>query len=615
MCGIGGYEGRADHLATEAILSAIAPRGPDARGTLDRGSCQLINTRLAIVDLSPTGAQPMTSSDGRIAVTYNGEIYNIKELRELLARHGLQPRGRCDTELVLLGFMALDTAIFAHLRGMFAVAIHDRRSDRLILARDHLGIKPLYYSTHGRFCFASSATGAARAGNVDTSLSHGPMRDFVTYRYVPTRETFWRGIRSLAPGHFLVREAGRSREEIFWSPPQQAEGGTTDLDEAAEDFGALFSEIVRENLHADVPVAVLLSGGVDSGAVLASAVRAGTRPTTFTYAMVGHDEVISAQATAARFGCEHVVITDPETDYEAALHAAVASMDVPVGDSIIVPTHRLLEAVGRRFKVVLTGEGADEMLGGYAHIRPLIRLGRLARTPLGARLGAHIARRLPASWLRKRIAYDMAIGPEERARIVGLIASADDAGKAVRMATSIFDEKMVPVTVEDSLQRDAQYTEHVHNLVFGELIGHGYSHWLPNQILRKMDQLSMSYGVEARVPFVDPRLVEVVSRISPTRILAGPSDKALLRRAVAADFPQWRAGSKAPFFQPMTTHHLARVSSVARSWLSPRMIRHFGVLEPERTAAALDRLSRGSFLGEKQVTALVCLHMWLDSHS
>lgn len=615
MCGIAGYVGASDPALNDSLISSIASRGPDARGHADRGIVQLLSTRLAIQDLSDAGSQPMTCERGDVAIVYNGELYNYEEILDLLRARHVRMRGHSDTELILRAFLILDTEVFARLRGMFAIAIHDRRDGRLILVRDQLGIKPLYVRREQRFSFASSARALANSSAPSPALNLSAVGEFLRFRHVRSSQTLWMGIDALPPGTMLIRSGNRETSSRYWAPPLDIEPLRCSRDELAEQLSELLDRVVTENLRSDVPLAMLLSGGVDSGTVLEAAVSSGIRPHAFTYAMDAyHDESGAARACAARLGCEFTVVRGQPpsaSHYVRALYDAIATMDVPVGDSILVPTHQLLREVARSHKVALTGEGADELFGGYAHVRPLLRLGRLARVPGIASLLPSMVRMLPIGLLARQIQYDAAMGAEEKAQMLHVARVAKEPSRALDAATSIFNEadlqpELAPLApdVDPALSSDS--------LDLRVLLNHGLRTWLPNQILNKMDQLSMAHGLEARVPFVDPRLVEFVARIPRHHLVRGSSDKAMLRSAAGRRNPAWLAGRKQAFFQASTTSHRANLEGVASEWLSASTLRRFGVLSIPVVRTAVDAMRRGSILGEKRVIAMASLHMWLD---
>ena len=615
MCGIAGFVGDADPAFTSRALETLSTRGPDGGGYLDRGGVHLLHRRLAILDLTPTGAQPMESIDGAIAISYNGELYNYDELRDLVAANGLRPRGTSDTEIILLAFELLDTDLFARMRGMFALAIHDRRDDRLILARDHLGIKPLYFRRSPRFAFASSARLLASMPDASTSVDIDSLRELLHFRYVPTQHTMWREVEPLPPGSFAVWRRSVLSITTFWRPPDPTPEGDRSIEDWSAELDDLMAVIVRQNLRADVPVAALLSGGVDSGYIVTRSVEAGSRPTCFTYAMTGAlDETRSARGVAEAHGCEHVEVVPIESDYESQFHGAITSMDAPVVDSIVVPTDQLLRAVARRFKVVLTGEGADELFAGYAHMRPLTRLSPLRARSALARIASTLLAPIPSGLIGRAVRYPVRLGLEGKRQTRALVQAATSPSRAVQVATSIFAPGDSPLGDPSASRRD-EYTAGVRHLGLDELIRHGYRHWLPNQILNKMDQLSMAHGLEARVPYVDPRLVEFAARIPPSVLYAGMTDKLVLRRAASRVDDRWLTVRKRPFFVPPYDPHLGQVERLADTWLSTDAVRRAGLMSEPHVSRIRERLARREFLGEKQATALIGLLMWLSAHT
>jgi asparagine synthase (glutamine-hydrolysing) len=415
MCGIAGalFDSTQSVTGGEAVrrmVGALGHRGPDGSGLLqlstDDGPVNLDvavgHTRLAIIDLSERGAQPMRDDRAHLTVTYNGEIYNFAELRSELGRRGGQFRSNSDTEVILEGYRAWGDEIVSRLRGMFAFALWDADRRRFLIARDRLGIKPLYYVERpGQFLFASEVRALAASGLVSPTIDSTALDQYLAYQTAATPRTLLRDVRMLEPGRLLSKSAGMpSNSRVYWdfigSADRSARSASPEA--AAERVSHLLDESIRLHLVSDVPVGVFLSGGVDSSALAAFVRRAGVTPRTFTVSFPGTtaDEGAYARQIADAIGAEHTEIELGETELLAMLPDAVASFDHPSGDA--VNTYVVSKAVrSAGIKVALSGLGGDEIFGGYASFSRLSNARTWAsawqRTPAGVRQAAADAMR------------------------------------------------------------------------------------------------------------------------------------------------------------------------------------------------------------------------------
>jgi len=610
VCGIAGFTGSAEPLFLNRMLAVIANRGPD-------GQMQFVNervsfgfSRLSINDLSDNGNQPMFSNDDRLISMMNGEIYNAPELRRELESLGYRFRGSSDAEVVPHGYAEWGTELFGRLRGMFAIAVFDRGANQLTLARDHFGIKPLYYAkTSDGVVFSSSARAVSLHSEVGQGLSEKSIVEFLRFRYVQSGEPLYERVRSLQPGFFLQCGNSEIRLVRYWSRPRYESQSNASFDEQVEQFEAALSTSVRRELLSDVPLGVLLSGGVDSGAVLAAA---GGTPEliAYTFDMGGStSEVRNAEVISRRYGARHVVVNANRDDFVDTFVKAIQCMDLPVGDAIIAPTYQLLGEVRKERKVVLTGEGADELMAGYVHIGPLKLLGSLASMGIPARSLAAVIRCVPWRVLNHFFAYDAVLGRSGKRKVIEIVNHSRRPELALAHATSVFGSDQVEMGTYLS---SALPHSPIDDLSLSSLIDWGFSSWLPNQILNKMDQLSMAHGVEARVPFVDVDLYERVTSLESSMLLSRRGNKRILRETLKKWGYQEHQRPKQAFFQPMTDQHIADLERVAREWLSASVVAKHGIVRNQLVTDVMSELRSGDFLAGKQVMTLAALHIWLD---
>jgi asparagine synthase (glutamine-hydrolysing) len=535
MCGIAGLALRPDALPPGAALgaqltAALAHRGPDGSGVHADRAALLAHTRLAIIDLV-TGDQPLFAPGG-LALVGNGEIYNYRELRAAMPDVAFATASDCEPPLHLYRAHGLDFA--KHLRGMYALAIADPERRQLVLARDPFGIKPLYLAeTRHGIAFASEPAALIAAGLVAARINAGPRDELLELQFSTGIETPFAGMLRVAPGETLAIRDGRIVERRRL--PALPEGGPEAIDEAEalSRLDAALADSVEKHQQSDVPYGLFLSGGTDSAAILAMMARLNTHPVlAFTAGFdvaSAADEREAARTAARAAGARHHEITVTEADFWAHLPAIAAAMDDPAADYAIVPTWLLARAARQHVKVVLSGEGGDEMLGGYGRYRAAMRpwwLGGRAMRPKGilGRLG--LRRDAPPAW---------------RDGIEAAQAAAIAEGRTRLMAAQATD-------VQD---------------------------WLPNDLLMKLDRCLMAHGVEGRTPFLDPVMTAACFRLPDALKVRDGRGKYLLRRWLAEHFPAARPfARKQGFSVPVGAWISARGAA-----LGPLVARQAGVAE------------------------------------
>src|ERR1041384_3119965 len=409
MCGIAGIlapEVSRHASSLDRMVAALRHRGPDGRGTHLFSGCALGHTRLSIIDLEG-GAQPMLTPDGQRAVVFNGEIYGYKSLRARLGGE-YSFRTSSDTEVLLALHARHGDAMLDSLPGMFAFAIWDERRRRLFCARDRFGEKPFFYAVapDGAFVFASEIKAILASGLIEPELDRDSVAHYLQYLYVHPHRTIYRNVHVLPPAHRLIYADGRIDVAPYWMLP--ASSGPIGLDDAAERFRTLLGRAVSNQLIADVPVGAFLSGGLDSSTIVALAAAERGRCKTFSFGFApAIDELPFARGIADRYGTEHFEVSDAGLDVAAALTHMADVYDEPFGDSSNIPTFLLCQQARRQVTVALTGEGADELLGGYTFwYRSLFEMdeaaSRTAAAVGAARVAGAICRRTgltPPAWV------------------------------------------------------------------------------------------------------------------------------------------------------------------------------------------------------------------------
>lgn len=484
------------------MTEKIAYRGPDGDGVWIEGLAGLAHRRLAIVDLSPLGAQPMVSDDGRFVVTYNGEIYNYKELREELLAQGVKLRSTSDTEILLALFAREGDAMLAKLRGMFAFAIWDRRESRLFFARDHIGKKPFFYCDGpDGFSFASEMKALIAGGKPEVDPES--IRLFLGLQYVPSPRTGFKNIFSLEPGMCGTWKDGVLKLQSYVETKYFS---VTTFDEATHKVRKLLEESVRLRLMADVPVGIFLSGGIDSSAIAAVAHAQGAKLSSFTLGFdeAKFDERDQAADLAKRFGFEHHAFLAKPEDLLSIADEVIKHYDAPFADSSALNTWILARETKKHVKAVLTGDGGDELFGGYRRYRYFEKALSLKAVGLG-RLASRVAR---------------SVGNPKFQRFADTL----DGGYAALFCGAYFQSPEAIAFINKRLNKEIDPISAAMDFDL-----HSY---LPDDLNVKMDRATMRHGLEARSPLLDQELVAYVTSLPTSYRYHSRNKKALLVEAV-----------------------------------------------------------------------------------
>lgn len=544
MCGIAGWIGRTeaspDPGALNAMTDSLAHRGPDGEGEFTGGSRDgkfrvgLGHRRLAIIDLT-AGQQPMHAADGSATVVFNGEIYNFRDLREELRRAGRTFRTDSDTEVLLEAYLAWGPDCVKRLRGMFAFAIWDARRDELVLARDSFGKKPLYlFEADGVLFFASEIKAILAASNRRPSLDRGSVLDYLLYRYVPGPFTLFEGVVKLPPGSVGVWRAGEFSVSRFYDPPDGTVAPSfSGRDDPAETFLTALDDAVEARMISDVPFGAFLSGGLDSSAVVALMSRHGNGPVnTFSvgFAEAEYSELGHAETVARAFRTNHHPLEVSASTLMEHLPALIGFRDAPVAEPSDIPIYLISREAAKSVKMVLTGEGADEILAGYPKHRfePLAAVYQsMVPRPVHGHLIEPLVRALPYRFRRiKTLAANMGIrDPQERLpRWFGALSCAERAALAPGLGEPREpDPRPFSASPGQSPLRRALYFDQ--------------TSWLPDNLLERGDRMSMAASIELRMPFLDTRLASLVATLPDSARLKGCTQKAILRQAMKGVLP------------------------------------------------------------------------------
>ncbi len=557
MCGIAGVYSLTDRPPDPEwgplLIRALRHRGPDGDGVYSDQRVVLAHTRLAIIDLTEGGRQPMASGDGRRLIVLNGEIYNHAEIRAGLESEGVRFRSRSDTEVLLESLARRGRAALDQIRGMFAFALYDRESGELTLARDRLGKRPLLYvRTPEYFAFASEAQALLRLPFVRPRLDRTALLDYARYLYVPAPRTLVQGMRKLPqasvltiPGNTGRPSAGRTQTagdfaiERYWAPPVPDSGGSAALSEGDLDrrLDELLLDSTRLRTVSDVPIGVFLSGGIDSNTVLAMLHRAGHHPIrAFTVGFEGYPDERPLARLGARAHADDHVELEIRPDVAEEVPSILRHFGEPLGDSAIVTTYLIAREASRHVKVILNGDGGDELFGGYARYPFARRLDLAAAVPGGLSLARGYYARRP-----------------HLAPVFDALARHDPSLAVLRLGSHLAPGQGGALFAPN-IREEAVHGNGTPNSFAGSLFAHDTDVYLPDDLLVKVDLASMAHGLENRSPFLDHRLFELIGSLGMSRRTHPWITKPILRRLVRDRIPPKILRARKTGFQlPLST--------------------------------------------------------------
>jgi len=640
MCGIAGFlDTRArgpndqwDRIA-EAMRASLAHRGPDDHGTwidADAG-IGLAHLRLSIVDLSPAGHQPMTSSGGRYVIVYNGEVYSHAPLRGELERRGIVFRGHSDTEVILesLALFGLEPTL-ERMIGMFAIAVWDRRERTLTLIRDRLGIKPLYWAKFGNLFLFGSELKALRAHpGWEPRINRAAVAAFLRHGYIPAPLTIYDGVRKLEPGSVLtLSPGGEPRIETFWDARSVARDGLSPMlsasdREMTDQLETLLKDAVQRRMMADVPLGAFLSGGIDSSTVAALMQAAGlgtTKTFSIGFDIPGYDEAPHAAAVARHLGTDHTELTVTAQQARDVIPKLPQLYDEPFADSSQIPTYLLSALTRKHVTVALSGDGGDELFGGYNRYQLTQRFWRslsLLPKPARAALANGLSAIPPGLWTRgasllpKRLRYSE-LG--DKVHKLAAALRADDAGALYRRIVSHWEPaEIMPGTDEppgplsdESLARD--FPDLLHRMQLLDLVT-----YLPDDILTKVDRASMAVALEARVPLLDHRVVAFAWRLPQHAKIRNGQGKWLLRQVLYRHVPEALVERpKMGFGIPLGDWLRGPLRAWAEHLLDETRLAEAGLVEPAVVRRYWDEHQAGSRNRQHLLWDVLMLEAWRE---
>ncbi len=621
MCGIAGFidfwdtknlrerEDRARIL--ENMCEVIRYRGPDDSGSFIKDGVALGMRRLSIIDLSG-GHQPISGEDGSATIVFNGEIYNFRDLQPQLEGRGHVFRTRSDTEAIVHAYEEYGNTCVDHLRGMFAFAIWDDRDKKLFIARDRAGEKPLYYTLtpSGTLVFGSELKSLLEHPGVKRETSSESLDAYFSLGYVPDPLSIFKDIKKLPPGHFLTFSKGRVEIKQYWDFTYEANGHRRREEDYLEELRELLDEAVRIRLVADVPLGAFLSGGVDSSTVVALMARNMDQPVkTFSIGFLddSYNELKYARLAAKRFGTDHhEFFVTPEICNivdQLAWH-----FDEPFADSSAIPTYIVSKLAREHVTVVLSGDGGDELFAGYTRYATERRRRKYGLLPRRFRRGLMepISRNLPHGAWGRNFIHNVALDPIERYfDNVSIFTGLNKRS----LYTGDFYSGLGTHSLVASFQ---EYGDNVNtNALLDALLYIDSKTYLPGDILTKVDRMSMAVSLEARVPLLDHKLIDFVTRIPASMKMAGLETKTLFKRAVADLVPEEILGRpKQGFGVPIQQWINLQLRDRIRDTLTDSRFRQRGIISPAYTDVLLDEHERGRRDHSMALWSLLMLELW-----
>ena len=521
MCGINGFNFR-DSGLIEAMNEKTKHRGPDDVGVFISRHWSLGHNRLAIIDLSAAGHQPMASADGKLVITFNGEIYNFLEIKKELLELGYKFQSKTDTEVILCAYQEWGRACLQKFNGMFAFAILNTETEELFLTRDRMGVKPLYYYCQGGQFIFSSEVKAILRHNVEASLNYDALNIYFRLLYVPSPMTMWQNIHKLEPAHYaVINRHGEIKKSRYWE--FKNESLLTDKEQIKEQISELLHDSVKKQLMSDRPVGVFLSGGIDSTIITGVMSKLSNQVNTFSVGFEAteqaekyNNDFLIARRTAKHFNTSHHEYVLSAQDVLGSLGAAIYHMDEPISNHVQAVNLLLARHATAVVKVVLGGDGGDELFGGYERYYYSAIMDKIQRL-------------IPKVFLPAKV--KAAPGVE---RYMKFFAQKENLVRSF-LAGGVNKPAMLPGFLSERYFSEVDKQDFTRQFMRTDMVS-----WLPDESLARSDKMSMAYGLEQRVPFLDHRLVELADRIPVSYKVGGCGyGKVILREAMAGYLPQF----------------------------------------------------------------------------
>ncbi|MBW3016860.1 asparagine synthase (glutamine-hydrolyzing) [Candidatus Woesearchaeota archaeon] len=626
MCGIAGFNWDDKKLVMK-MAAVQKHRGPDDSGFYNDKNVSLGHSRLSIIDLSEKGKQPMSNEDGSLLVVYNGEIYNFQEIRNDLEKKGHKFSSKTDTEVIVHAYEEYGASCLDYFNGMFAFCIYDMNKKQLFLARDRIGIKPLYYYFNkGKFIFASEIKAIVECSDVERKVNIDAFNNFISLRYNPIKETIFEGVERLFAGHYMVFDLQKKTIEVdkYWditiNPIHKSKSFFV------SHIRSLLSDSVEKRLISDVPLGVYLSGGLDSSAIVAmmSKLSKGSGDSIKTFS-VGFrhgehvDELPYAKAVSDRFSTDHKDFLI-EPDVIKTLPQIIWHLDEPCADPALIPVFFLSEYAKKSVTVILTGDGGDELFAGYDQYKFLVTANKLRHIPsvVSAKIAPALIRATPNPILNMLYKHSASMGKEGIKRFTKFISKIkNDKAGAYYELISIFDDDERKQLVNEKSLKEINYNE-IGKQYFSDkqnftnqLLRFDTKRLLPESYLMKTDRMTMAHSVEARVPFLDHRMAELAFSIPPSYKLNGMTTKYILKQALHSHLPKdIITRKKQSFHVPVEEWIEKDLKHVFEEMLSEKAIKSQGYFDYGYIEKIFRNYSHSKLFYARQLWNIMSFQLW-----
>ncbi|MDD4182697.1 MAG: asparagine synthase (glutamine-hydrolyzing) [Candidatus Omnitrophica bacterium] len=628
MCGIAGIISPylSDHKRLATMTDALSHRGPDNRGFFQDDIVSLGHRRLSIIDLSVEANQPMSNEDGTIHLICNGEIYNYKEKTIEMKAKGHSFRSKSDCEVLLHLYEECGDNFLKDVNGMYAFALWDSRKKRLLLAVDRFGKKPLYYAvSDNRIIFASELKSLLFFEWVSKNIDYTAVDRYLSLRYIPAPMTCFRAVKKLEQSTIMIWENGNIALKRYWIPkPNKI--CNFNSDEYIEHFRELLTDAVKLRLQSDVPLGIYLSGGVDSSAIAGlMKLLTGGRKVSYTASFeYKHDEHNRAQGVAAYLDYEYNRVKVVKDDF-SFMPSIMYHLDEPFGDLLCLPAFMLAKKAKEKLTVVLTGDGADEILNGYFHQKLM-----LLRQKHNAILGmpgietvlSGFSKAIPSSFLNMFFDYPDRFGPREKIKLSHALSGCSSFGSFYDGVTSCFTvqdkaglyadsfvSRMQHETLAEEYQREIQNSGDFSFSSKLSLLDIKY--WIPFSVIYRLDKMNMAHAVETRSPFLDFRVVEYALNLPDSLKVSKRRNKEILRCLIEQLYPpSYREKGKQAFYVPMVSQYENKFKEWASDLLTPETVGRRGLFKWPYVEKLFELSNKKSMLANRQVTVLAMLELW-----
>ncbi len=628
MCGICGFAGFENKQLLKKMTQVMIHRGPDDVGFYFDNNLSLAQRRLSIIDLSG-GHQPIYNEDKTICVVYNGEIYNFKQIRKDLEGRGHKFYTHSDTEVLVHLYEEEGIECVNELNGMFAFALWDKKAQKLVLARDRFGIKPLYYSIiNGNLIFASEIKSILQYPGFAKEIDYSALDHYISFRYTIGEATIFKNVRKLSPATLLIFDRNKNiKLKKYWQLKIDSNNALSAKD-CIQRFKDLLKDSVKLRLVSDVPFGAFLSGGVDSSAIVALMSKELKNPVnTFSVGFENDkDEVSYARYMSGYLKTNHHEEMVRSKEFKL-LPKIIWHLDEPLGDAIIIPMYHLSQMAKKKVKMVLTGEGGDELLGGYIHQQAMFFADiydRAIPDIIKSKLFARLIKHTPLYILDKFFNYPASLGQRGKLRLIDFLKSIKNKTQSYLTLVSLFDQgdkealysqnlkEKLSVSEDDLIDRlNEHFSSNKVANFYDKLLINEFNGWLPDNILFKQDKLTMANSIEARVPFLDHRLAEFAVSLPLRLKTKGPKGKFVLRQAMKNELPKNILGRKKQAFSvPVEKRFKDVLISMIDEFLSESAVSKRGIFNYDYIKTIKGAFEKSPFIYSKQLVSLLILEIW-----